>query len=194
MAEDILLSLGDLQTIFRTITAQILGIDSDNTLNNSRIRQTYPREGAPTWKITEDVCFLRIGYENDAYTKQREIQYTRKSTLIANQAIQMTNVNRVTWTCYGPNSYSDALKIFAKIFDPTLWLLPQNNLYLITDVDSPVRTPEQFMGQWWERVDFYARFNELVVVNSDVPYLLSTKIDVIDEKGDDTGVNIRYSV
>ncbi len=36
---------------------------------------------------------------------------------------------------------------------------------------EPVRAPELFQSQWWERVDMYADFNELIVRNITIPVI-----------------------
>ena len=186
---DIYLTPEQIEDLFHANTARMYGYDIDNAdpviaaaakaAAGQAIRIAWPTGGAPAWNVSEDRTFLRILFSEDEYAKQREYTYTRKTDLLANQAMEMTNVLQVSWTIYGPNSFANAFKIYTKIFDPliTLWTA-QKQIYLIPDVDSPRRAPELYAGQWWERVDVSARYNAKILLNSEIPYLLSTNITV----------------
>ena len=186
---DIYFTPAQIEDLFHGITARIYGFDIDSAdpdvaaaaraAAGQAIRIAWPTGGAPAWDITEDRTFIRVLFGEDEYTKQREYTYSRKSDLVANQAMEMTNVLQVSWVVYGPHSFTNAFKLFTKVFDPaiTLWTA-QKHIYLIPDVGSPVRAPELYAGQWWERVDFTARYNAKVLINSDTPYLLSTDIAI----------------
>lgn len=177
----------ELENLFHDFTARLFGFDIDNANPTiakaaqeaaaTAIRIAWPTQGAPPWKITDDKAFLRLTFENDEYTKQREYTYRRKSNLLASQVMDMTNCVRVAWTFYGPNSWANAFKVFSMLGNPMLTLsLEQNRVFLIPDMPSPVRSPELFSGQFWERSDVYGRFNVHIRLLQDVPYLLETEI------------------
>jgi hypothetical protein len=52
----------------------------------------------------------------------------------------------------------------------------------VQDVNVPIRSPELFNGQWWERVNLDVLFNESITTNNLVPYIQSasaiTQVDV----------------
>ena len=56
--------------------------------------------------------------------------------------------------------------------------LTAKDVYLVPDVKSPQRAPENFEGQWWDRSDLTAHFNNLVSLDELVPYLKSANISV----------------
>jgi len=69
------------------------------------------------------------------------------------------------------------------IFDSNLMMeMQKKNLALITDVSMPARIPELYNNQWWERTDFSATFNEAVIREKQVPYILSTDIRTITNR------------
>ena len=189
---DINPTLIQIEDMFHSITARIYGYDIDNSNPNIAkaakaaadvaIRIAWPTSGSPAWKVTDDRTFLQVTFEEDDYTKQREFTYSRKTDLLANQAMEMTNVLRIAWVIYGPNSYQNAFKLYTQLPDPKITLYTtQQKVFLIPDLASPRRAPEQFSGQWWERVDFSARYNAKVLINTDTPYLLSADIDIKSE-------------
>lgn len=177
---DTKLSLKQSEDFFQKLTLQLLGLDPEAKASQSRVRITWPENGAPAWKRTEDVAFLMVNYDDDPYTRQVEVTYQENTETAANMVASSTRVLRVTWICYGPHSFDDADTIKAKLFTPEMRLLTaKNNLALITDVPMPVRSPELFNGQWWERTTFYARFNEKVIRQTDVPYIQYADVQIV---------------
>lgn len=174
------LTLKQAEDLFQNLTLLMLGLDPTAKASQSRARIDWPANGAPGWKRTEDVAFLMVNYDDDPYTRQVEVTYQENTETAANMVTSSTRLLRVTWICYGPNSFDDADNIKAKLFTPEIKLLAaQSNLALITDVPMPVRSPELFNGQWWDRTTFYARFNELVIRQSDVPYIQYADVQIV---------------
>lgn len=180
-------TMTELENLFHDFTAKMFGFDIDNVdpavanaaqeAAATAIRIAWPTQGAPPWKITDDKAFLKLTFEDNDYTKQREYSYQRKTNLLATQVMEMTNCLRVAWTFYGPNSSANAFRVFSMLGNPALTLsLEQNKVFLIPDIKSPVRAPELFSGQYWERSDVYATFNVHIRLLQDVPYLLEAEI------------------
>jgi hypothetical protein len=111
-----------------------------------------------------------------------------------------TRVWQVTWNIYGPNSFETARAIRSGLFNqdnaagtiladadgnPILPFgqLDGNNVYFLPDVAEPVRCPEEENGQWWERVDMVAKFNELVQEESTVETAASVEVIVQADAG-----------
>jgi len=171
---EIYLTLSQLNQLFQALTVSMLGITADNPYYFVRI--AWPQTGAPAWKITEDVCFLRIIEKEDPYNKQRDAQYDG-TTLHTSY----TRVLQVTWTFYGPNSFENAQVVRDQLFySEGHNTLVKNNIYLIPNIQAPRRIPEAFNNQWWERTDLTIDFNELVKRELAVPYLRSAGIILTD--------------
>ena len=169
-----------LEDFFQNLTVQILGLDPRALASQSRVRIEWPRNGAPAWKIDEDVAFLLVNFDDDPITRQMEVTYGTQDDANAARALNYTRVLRVSWICYGPNSFNDVNKIRTGLFLPQFaQQLRANDLALITDVPSPIRGPELFNGQWWERSSFYARFNEKITETSTVPYLQGSDVRIV---------------
>lgn len=169
---NIINTLKQIEDLFQGITMQILGIDPAIAVNQNKVRIAWPVGGAPAWKITEDIIFVRVTSNNDPIIQQRDIEYTPYDTNNSNRKASYTRNHTVQWTCYGPNSFDNVDKIRNGIF-----LLANketfdiNNLALVTDVSAPTRAPELFNGQWWDRSDVQANFNESVTRTGTVPYI-----------------------
>lgn len=152
-----------------------------NTTDPSAVRIGWPTDGAPAWKITDDVCFLLVRYADDPYTRQIMTEYSPADAWDAYVNATYTLVVEVTWNLYGPNSFDYADVIRASLFqDATTAALAQHHLALITEVAMPQRVPELFDGQWWNRCVLSAKFNQLVVRQSTVPYLQTANIQVLE--------------
>jgi hypothetical protein len=182
MADTVLL-LKQAEDFFQNLTLRILGLDPAAPANQARARigwPVYPSKGMPAWKVNEDVVFLLLTYDDDAVTRQLEDTYKASSADIADLMTSYTRVIRVSWICYGPNSFDDTDVLRRGLFRPDFTqLLRASNLALITEVPMPVRSPELFNAQWWDRSNFYARFNEKVTRHSDVPYLQSGNVQIV---------------
>ena len=179
---DTILTIRQLEDIFQRITTEILGLDPNDTANASKVRIAWPTCGAPAWKITDDVVFIRVNNADDPITRQRDVEYSSIDADTANKKVHYTRVHSIKWILYGPNSFDNAETVRNGLYLPQFKEgLAKNNLYLITDVPAPVRIPELFNGQWWERTDLTAAFNGMVVRITTVPYIKSA--DVIIKKG-----------
>lgn len=181
--QDTVLTLRQIEDIFATETCKMLGIDPDLPENKGKVRLTWPTKGAPGWKIDEDVVFIRVTPEDDKIARHQDILYKDVSNDYVLKEVGYTRVHKVDWTLYGPNSYDNADKIRFKILSQDYFEdFKKSNLFLITDVSMPTRLPELFNGQWWERTDFTASYNELVVRRSQLNYILGTDIRLISSR------------
>lgn len=182
---DQVLKLKEIEDFFYEITCNMLGIDLSKKVNQKKVRIAWPTGGAPGWKIDEDIIFLRLTPVDDKMARQLDICYdpVKDNKPYMNKKTGYTRVHKVDWTLYGPNSYDNADIIRHLIFDyDYMQKFKEKNLYLITDVSMPVRLPELYAGQWWERTDFSATFNECVIREKDVPYLTGADIRLIDNR------------
>lgn len=184
MAEQVL-KLKEIEDFFFKITCEMIGLDLSKKENQSKVRIAWPTGGAPSWGISEDVVFLRITPQDDKLAREQNIIYTENEDDKAyiKKQTGYTRVHKINWTLYGPNSYDNADIIRYSIFDYEYSKkLKNKKLFLITDVPMPVRLPELYNGQWWERTDFSATFNEAVIRENVEPFIRSADIRIIENR------------
>jgi len=182
MADTVLL-LKDLEDAFYNLTCTLLGLDPLDLTNLGNVRIAWPTDGAPAWGINDDVIFIRVTPIDNKLARNQDIIHTKIDQFTASQETGYTRTHKVDWTLYGPNSYDNADLIRYNIFNQdNTNLLKLSNLFLITDVPMPQRLPELFNGQWWERTDFSALFNELVIRGTTVPYITSPNFVIFEDK------------
>jgi len=179
---DTILTLKQLEDIFRNLTCTTLGLNPTSPINNDKVRLAWPTGGAPGWKITEDVTFLRVMATNNSYSKQRDTDYTPNSDSEVNEITSYTRPLQVSWTLYGPNSFDNIEAIRNGLFKAKE-TLTASNLHLVIDVNVPIRCPELFNGQWWERSDFSATFFETVRRQGTIPTIQGVSIQIKTEEG-----------
>ncbi|NHN33541.1 phage neck terminator protein [Paenibacillus agricola] len=178
---DTILSMKDIEDVFWDMSTRMLGLNPAAPANQKRVRVSWPEKGAPAWKREENIAFISVEPDDDPYTRQMDVEYSEIDADNANRAMSYTRVHRVSWICYGPSSFGDTDLIRSSLFKPEYTMaLAAVNMALITDVSAPRRSPELFGGQWWERSNFSARFNEKVIRQSEVPYLQSADVRIIE--------------
>ena len=188
---DIFLTLKQIEKLFWNATTQMLGLDPALPINASKVRIAWPTDGAPAWKKDEDVTFIRIGDADDPINILRDTVTTQQDADNANQATTYTRVLIVHFVCYGPNSFDNAFMIRNNLYKQQYRnLLSDKNIYLIPQINSPVRSPESFNGQWWERTNMMAKFNELISFDQTVPYFKSATVEVTNQNDRGVIVNI----
>ncbi len=192
---DLFLTTEQLEDLFWRVTMQMLGHDPlifedpDNPPSAMPVRISWPTDGAPAWKITDDVAFLRVGEQPDAISDIRDTVYSAYDKDNALQSISQTRVIRVHWLLYGPNSWNNACQIRNRLYVPQhRETLDKNRVYLVPRIKTPQRLPELFGGRWWERADVAASFNELVRYDATIPYLKTADITV--KSSPESGITI----
>lgn len=183
---DVVLTLTQIENIFQDMTTRILGYDPSVAANGDRVRISYQPEGAPGWKRTDDIVFIRVGLVPDLVAQQRDISYSPISQQQSNRKVTYTRVLSVQWILYGPNSFDKADVIRNGLYLPSYRdTLKANNLFMVLDsVQVPTRMPELLNSQWWERVDFSANFNESVTRESKVQNIEVATAGLYTEKGE----------
>jgi|SRR5215469_335424 len=167
----------EVQNIMQTMTMQVL-----DTTNFGDVRIDWPTQGQPAWKVSDDVAFVRATQVDDPYDQIRDMQWQQfDATHVANVSTYV-RVWEINWCFVGPNSFDRAATLKSALFWP-MWMLPLGGLAPLTEYGAPIRAPELFDGQWWERVDFRAKFNELVTEAPLEQTIASVEIVVEKENG-----------
>ena len=152
----------------------------------SLVRIGWQQRGQPAFLITDDVTFIRVIEEDDLYNRQRDFKYFPDQS-DPTSVVELTTYTRVWgvfWTVYGPSSFDNARKIRSSLYTQAFHdFYAGLNLYMVMDVAAPRRVPELRGGQWWERVDFYARFNEQVTEAPTVGVVQSTEVIIENAEG-----------
>lgn len=181
-----ILTLKEIEDFFQNITSLMLGLDMTQQINQGKVRVSWPTEGAPSWKISEDIVFLRITPIDDKQARTLNIIYDTNSidNINLNKETGYTRVHKVDFTFYGPNSYDNADLIRYNLLEPNAYKdeFKNKNLFVIPDIPMPTRLPELYNGQWWDRTDFSANFNEAVIRRSLVPFIESAEIKLVTDK------------
>ena len=190
MADDIANTLSELNVLFQDTILGILGFTQSgsppayDSLAYSAVRVSWPTDGAPAWKIDDDVVFLKTQEEEDLYSRPREILHTTTGSVTLNEATGYTRVIGLNLILYGPNSFSNAQLIRDEFYiDSNRIIFAKKNLYLIPDVVTPTRFPENFSGRWWERTDIDFKFNEKIIRNKGISIIESVEIGVHNKDG-----------
>ena len=181
-----ILTLKEIEDFFQYITSLMLGLDMTQQINQGKVRLAWPTSGAPSWKIDEDIVFLRITPVDNKQARTLNIIYDTNSTdnINLNKETGYTRVHKVDFTFYGPNAYDNADLIRYTLLEPNSYKdeFKNKNIFVIPDISMPTRLPELYNGQWWDRTDFSASFNEAVIRKSLVPFIQSAEIKLVTDK------------
>ncbi len=151
------------------------------------VRIDWPTEGQPGWKITDDVAFIGCREADDLYNRLRERKLTENDAATLTQETHYTRAWAIRWVIYGPSSFDNARKIRSGLFlETNRRTLRKGILSLVPAVAAPMRVPENFQGQWWERADLRAMFYEAVTEETTVDVIESATVTIIQEPGDVT--------
>jgi len=144
-------------------------------------------QGQPAFGITDDIVIVRCVPIDTDYSRMRnviELPGHVDDTTVTEQDI-FTRQWRTYWTFYGPNALDRA-----RIVRSTLEKVPfaeaalaASNLYLQPSIAEPSRVPEEYQGEWWERADLHALFNEQVTELYTVNAVASVEVKLYSNEG-----------
>lgn len=156
-----------------------------NPLAGRLVRQEWPTKGAPSQEKADNVAFVRAVEINDWYNKVPD-QGAGDAVDAANVELvkEYTRVWRVSWVFYGPKAYTNATILKSAMQqDFTHDSLAAFNVFLMPEVSSPQRVPEEFEGEWWQRSDFEMVFYEQVNESIATQTVTSVEVQVLDNDG-----------
>jgi hypothetical protein len=180
---DIINKLKEIEDLFQRVTTQILGINPET--NGDRVRISWPSIGAPSWKREEDVVFIGVSSSSGDIIQQTDVSYKAINNYDSKRTSSYTRIISVRWIFYGPNSFDNADKVQdALVGTSYAEEIKKHNLYVILDTVAPVRAPEPFNGQYWDRTDLDVSFNEAITREGITPYIQSVNVIAYNEKGE----------
>lgn len=148
----------ELQSLFWEMTAQI--VEAYVTDVHQFVRQSYPTEGQPDWRITDNIVFVNLAERADPYGQQYDSEYRTEEDTVRRYRAR-TRVWDVSFTAYGSDSYEMLNAIRDDVLtEPIHRFLSQHGVFLITDVPACRQVPELWAGKWWDRWDLILHFNE----------------------------------
>lgn len=146
--------------IIQPLTCGMLGI---NPPNFNQVRVDWQTQGQPfVPRPGQDVCFFSCVPESVDYSKVRDRSFS--GTGPVTETWVYTRGWRVAWVLYGPNSTDRARMIHSAVvfMDYFSDQLSLSNLYVVSEPAQPIRIPEEFNAEWWERADFHVLLYEQI--------------------------------
>lgn len=174
-------SIADLRALFWQMSANILTeLVSDP---DKFIRRSFPTEGAPDWKITDDIVFLNISLRDDQYGRQWDSVYrTENGTVFRN--MKRTRIWDLDAKCYGPKAFNLATALHDGVFSQAAKdLINPQGVFLVPYMDRCIQANEIFAGRWWERWDVRLTFNEEYEITENVGHIDEVPISISNMKG-----------
>ena len=165
------LSKAELESLMFKSTAMCLGYDAEAAETQSKIRISWPTDANasasnPGWSYGEDVVFLRITPTNETYTMLENTDYTIDENGEFVERVNVTRCYAVNWFIYGFNAMDNAYKIKRALLRTAVRrLMADKHVFVLPNIDEPIRNDELNDRQWWHRCDLTARFYEGVVVD-----------------------------
>lgn len=157
------LTPSQLDTVFQSVTTQMLGIAPTDPQANFKVRLSWQTQGAPAYGINDDVVFIRCREIVTEYSTIRDQTWSMVDSVYAQRTRSYSRMWNVFFRARGPNSFDTVRLIKSMLLEDFVHdTLAQSQLYMITEMGTPVRVPELYEGQWWEQVDFNADFLEQV--------------------------------
>lgn len=144
-----------------TWTAQVaIGSDANAFYN---VRVGWQRDGQPGWGPDQDVVTVMAVVVDDRYNRIRDVTQSPNNDTSNTETTNYTRAWEMRFSVYGPNSGDNARLIKSCL--RLNWfrdIVGASNLYLVPDEADPIRAPENFNKQWWDRSDFRAKYYEAV--------------------------------
>jgi hypothetical protein len=170
------------ESAIQSVTITLLGLGVPKSPTDplySQVRIGWQPEGQPFDDKTADVVYIRAIEDDDEYNQLRDLANDVLDVETIQQHFVYTRVWKIFWCFYGPNSFDRARQLHSGLLTQAGHdLMAGTYLYQITDESCPRRIPELIQKQWFERVDFEVRFNELVNETPPVPAISSVEIIV----------------
>jgi hypothetical protein len=149
------------------------------------VRIGWQLSGQPGPDVLTDTITVRSTPIDTEFSRLRNsIGLPPESTVITQQDVY-TRTWSVHWELYGSDAILNAKLIQSALIKASFAdaLLSALNLYVNPNIKEPIRNPELFQGQWWERVDFDAEFNEEITETLTVNTVASVEVEIFTKDG-----------
>lgn len=167
-------SIAEAESLIWAELMDILGYSAD--IVPPPVRRSWPVDGAPDWKITDDVVFMQLTEAEDEY--MRTVDTVLESTgEDFQQSSAVTRVLSLSLNAYGPSCYENLLNVKMAV-TPGRKNFKKNKIYLVPGVDAVRYAPELFQGRWWKRCDLTLKFNCLMVFETAVNAIKEVDITI----------------
>ena len=194
----IIKTIEEIENIFREVVMIILKLDSNK--NHTRVRFPWgsnlssdTNSTVASWKRGEDVCFIYVLPQDDLYNRQKNLRYVDRGGKDLVEIEEYTDVHHVNFVNYGANAYECARAIRDGLFSHEIRrFLKKNDFALIADIPAIRRIPELIQGEWHNRADISASFNEFVRRESEMPVIEEIRINTknTDKNGERTTAQV----
>ena len=181
-------SIKETEDIFANVVCGILGIEPENI--NGRIRMSWGSNidnasmSAPNLKTTEDICYIHVTPEDNAYNRQRNKDFIYEGGENMISFDEHTDVYNVLFVNYGSNAYDNARAIRNGLYsDRIRRFLRFSNMPLVTDTPAIRRVPELVSGNWVNRVDVSATFNQYVRLVEEIKTIEQIGVIPVTDEG-----------
>lgn len=178
------LTISAINDLIQSITCGMLGIDP---VDPEQVRCDWQIQGQPFQDPTEDICYILCTPRDGPYSKIRDMQMTQSGSganLTLTENWGYTRIWRIRWTFYGPNGVDRARMVWSAMFMEYFTdRLSLSNLFPVSEFEEPVRVPEEFNAQWWDRSDFEVEIYEAITETINDGVVTNVQIDVENDSG-----------
>ncbi len=167
-------SMAELESVFWAELMDLLGYDTSVT--PPPVRRSWPADGAPDWRITDNVVFMQISEAGNAYMQAVDsVLEEAGQDLVLHRA--GTRTLQLKLIAYGPDCYESLLAVRMALAGGRPELRKQK-IYPVGAADSVQYVPELFQGRWWKRADLSMTFNCLMVFDTPVKAIEQVEVTI----------------
>lgn len=140
------------------------------------VRRSWPTDGGPDWKITDNVVFMQCTEAAEDIMQPIDERWQSEGRDFLRESAS-TRTIQLRLNAYGPACYESLLKLRLELLRGRPKLKKQKN-YIIPGKDSIQYAPELFQGRWWKRADLTLYFNVLISVKSIVKAIEEVNVTI----------------
>lgn len=141
-----------------------------------QVRRSWPMDGAPDWKITDNVVFMQCTEAAEDIMQPIDERWQSEGRDFLRESAS-TRTIQLRLNAYGPACYESLLKLRLELLRGRPKLKKQK-IYIIPGKDSIQYAPELFQGRWWKRADLTLYFNVLISVESIVKAIEEVNVTI----------------
>lgn len=140
------------------------------------VRRSWPTDGGPDWKITDNVVFMQCTEAAEDIMQPIDERWQSEGRDFLRESAS-TRTIQLRLNAYGPACYESLLKLRLELLRGRPKLKKQK-IYIIPGKDSIQYAPELFQGRWWKRGDLTLYFNVLISVKSIVKAIEEVNVTI----------------